>query len=60
MFTSSLVGAPGTPDAQRVALTAGVWRFQPKTHEFEVFAGRHVKSLGVDFDEHGQAITTAA
>ncbi|MBK7644860.1 MAG: DUF1080 domain-containing protein [Planctomycetes bacterium] len=59
VFTNSLVGAPGTPDAQRVKLTAGVWRFQPKTHEFEVFAEGTSNPWGVDFDEHGQAIITA-
>jgi putative membrane-bound dehydrogenase-like protein len=59
VFTHSHVGKPGTPDDQRVTLTAGVWRFHPQTHEFEVFAEGTSNPWGVDFDAHGQAIITA-
>ena len=59
VFTHSKVGKPGTPDDQRVVLTAGVWRVHPKTHEFEVFAEGTSNPWGVDFDEHGQAFITA-
>jgi len=59
VFTHSHVGKPGTPDDQRVTLTAGVWRFHPKTREFEVFSEGTSNPWGVDFDEHGQAIITA-
>ncbi len=59
VFTHSHVGKPGTPDDKRVTLTAGVWRFQPKTREFEVFSEGTSNPWGVDFDAHGQAVITA-
>jgi putative membrane-bound dehydrogenase-like protein len=59
VFTHSRVGQPGTPDAERVVLTAGVWRVHPRTHAFEVFAEGTSNPWGVDFDAHGQAIITA-
>ncbi|MFM1873073.1 MAG: hypothetical protein RL398_2495, partial [Planctomycetota bacterium] len=55
VFTHSRVGAPGTPDAQRVPLNAGVWRFEPKSRAFEVFAWGTSNPWGVDFDDRGQA-----
>ncbi|MEO6807563.1 MAG: PVC-type heme-binding CxxCH protein [Isosphaeraceae bacterium] len=59
VFTHSRVGPPGTPDANRTPLNAGVWRFHPTTHRFEVFAQGTSNPWGVDFDEHGQAFLTA-
>ena len=59
VFTHSKVGKPGTPDAERVVLTAGVWRFHPQTHAFEVFAEGTSNPWGVDFDAHGQAFISA-
>ncbi len=38
VFTHSRVGKPGTPDAQRIPINAGVWRYHPVRHVFEVFA----------------------
>src|SRR5262249_54669813 len=38
VFTHSRVGKPGTPDAKRVPINAGVWRYHPTKHIFEVFA----------------------
>ena len=38
IFTHSKVGKPGTPDDKRTPLNAGVWRYHPQRHEFEVFA----------------------
>ena len=59
VFTNSRVGKPGTPDAERVPLNAGVWRFHPTRRTFEVFAWGTSNPWGVDWDEHGQAIITA-
>ena len=59
VFTHSKVGQPGTPDAERVPLNAGFWRYQPKRHEFEVFAHGTSNSWGFDFDEHGQLFAEA-
>jgi len=59
VFTHSLVGKPDTPKDQRVAINAGIWRYHPTRHEFEVFAHGTSNPWGVDFDDHGQAVLTA-
>jgi putative membrane-bound dehydrogenase-like protein len=59
VFTHSKVGKPGTPTEQRVRLNAGIWRYHPVRHQFEVFAEGTSNPWGVDFDDHGQAFATA-
>ncbi len=59
VFTNSLVGKPGTPKGDRTPLNAGVWRYHPTRHEFEVFAHGTSNPWGVDFDENGEAFVTA-
>ena len=59
VFTHSKVGKPGTPDKDRVPLNAGVWRYHPTQHIFEVFAHGTSNPWGLDFDEHGQAFIEA-
>lgn len=59
VFTHSNVGKPGTPKEQREPLNAGVWRYHPLRHQFEVFAWGSSNPWGVDFDDHGQAFITA-
>ncbi len=59
VFTHSKVGKPGTPDGQRVRINAGVWRYHPLRHEFEVFAHGTSNPWGVDFNAHGEAFVTA-
>ncbi len=59
VFTHSKVGKPGTPDDQRQGLNAGVWRYHPTKHLFEVFAHGTSNPWGVDFDDHGQAFISA-
>ena len=56
VFTHSRVGKPGTPDADRQPINAGIWRYHPKKHIFEVFAHGTSNSWGFDWDEHGQLI----
>ena len=46
VFTHSRVGKPGSPDADRTPLNAGIWRYHPTRHVFEVFAPRHLEPLG--------------
>ena len=58
VFTESLVGKPGTPDGQRVPLRAGVWRYHPMRHEFEVFATGGSNQWGIDFNEAGHLFMT--
>jgi putative membrane-bound dehydrogenase-like protein len=59
VFTNSNVGKPGAPDSERVKLNAGVWRFHPKTHAFEVFAEGTSNPWGLDFNDYGHAFITA-
>lgn len=59
VFTHSRVGKPGTPDEQRVPINAGIWRYHPTKHQFEVFSQGTSNPWGIDFDEHGQAFETA-
>jgi putative membrane-bound dehydrogenase-like protein len=59
VFTHSRVGKPGTPDEQRVALNAGIWRYHPIHHQFEVHAWGTSNPWGIDFNDYGQAFTTA-
>ncbi len=59
VFTHSKVGKPGTPDDERTPLNAGIWRYHPLRHEFEVFAHGTSNPWGVDFDDRGQAVATA-
>ena len=49
------VGAPGTPDDQRVAINCGVWRYHPFTKKFEAVAHGTTNPWGVAFNEYGQA-----
>src|SRR5207237_1005962 len=58
-FTYSNVGKPGAPDSERVRLNAGVWRFHPVTHAFEVFAEGTSNSWGLAFNDYGQGFITA-
>lgn len=58
VFTKSRVGRPGTPDGQRVPLTAGVWRYHPVARTFEVFARGMSNPWGLDFNEHGHLFAT--
>lgn len=59
VFTHSRVGKPGTPDAQRVAINAGIWRYHPTRHIFEVVSHGTSNPWGLDFDQHGEAIIEA-
>jgi putative membrane-bound dehydrogenase-like protein len=59
VFTHSRVGKPGTPDEARTPLNAGVWRYHPVRHVFEVFAHGTSNPWGLDFDQNGEAFVTA-
>lgn len=58
IFNSSKIGKPGAKDSERVHLSAGVWRYHPTKHRFEVFAHGGSNQWGLDFDEHGQMFMT--
>jgi putative membrane-bound dehydrogenase-like protein len=59
VFTHSNVGKPGTPDAERVPLNAGIWRYHPVRKKFEVFAWGTSNPWGVDFNDEGRAFLTS-
>lgn len=59
VFTHSNVGKPGAPDAERQRVNAGVWRYHPFRHEFEVFAHGTSNPWGLDFNDYGHAFITA-
>ncbi|WP_395741799.1 PVC-type heme-binding CxxCH protein [Prosthecobacter sp.] len=59
VFTHSKVGKPGTPDDQRKPINAGIWRYHPTRHEFEIFAEGTSNPWGLDYDQHGEFFVTA-
>jgi putative membrane-bound dehydrogenase-like protein len=59
VFTHSRVGKPGSPDDQRQPINAGVWRYHPVRHEFEIFAHGTSNPWGLDYDQHGEFFVTS-
>lgn len=53
VFTHSNVGKPGAPDAERQRINAGIWRYHPTKHTFEVFARGTSNPWGLDYNAHG-------
>ncbi|WP_229252968.1 PVC-type heme-binding CxxCH protein [Dyadobacter helix] len=58
VFTHSNVGKPGASDAERTKINAGVWRYHPTTHQFEVFAEGSSNPWGIDFNDYGHPFIT--
>ncbi|MCC9603588.1 DUF1080 domain-containing protein [Stieleria sp. JC731] len=58
VFNTSMIGKPGSEDKDRVHLAAGVWRYHPTKHQFEVFAHGGSNQWGLDYDIHGQLFMT--
>lgn len=59
VFTHSRVGKPGVRDRQRTPINAGIWRYHPTRHQFEVFIEGTSNPWGVDFNDRGEAFLTA-
>ncbi len=59
VFTFSNVGKPGTPKAERVSITAAIWRLHPVTRKFERWAEGASNQWGVDWNDHGEAFFEA-
>ncbi len=59
VFTHSNVGKPGAPDSERTKINAGVWRYHPANHQFEVFAEGTSNPWGIDFNDYGHPFITA-
>ena len=58
VFTHSNIGKPGTPEEERQKLRAGVWRYHPVRHEFEIFADGGSNQWGLDFNNVGHLFMT--
>lgn len=58
VFTHSNVGRPGTPEDQRQKINAGVWRYHPTRHEFEIYARGMSNIWGLDFNDYGHPFVT--
>ena len=56
--SDSFVGAPGTPQEQRVHINCGVWRYHPTRKVFEAVAHGTTNPWGLDFDDYGEAYIT--
>ncbi len=54
----SRIGAPGTPEASRIPIHGGIWRYHPSNHRFEVLAHGTTNPWGLDWDEFGEAFFT--
>jgi putative membrane-bound dehydrogenase-like protein len=48
------IGKPGTPDAERVPLRGGVWRYHPRRQLVEVVAHGTMNPWGSDWNEYGE------
>ncbi len=48
------VGKPGTPDAERVDINCGVWRYHPTKKIFETVLHGTTNPWGIDYDDWGQ------
>ncbi len=58
ILATSHVGPPGTPDARRVAINCGIWRYHPTRKVFEAVAHGTTNPWGFDYDAHGQMFFT--
>jgi putative membrane-bound dehydrogenase-like protein len=58
VFNLAHIGKPGAPEKERTELRAGVWRYHPVRHKFEIFAHGGSNPWGLDFDERGQIFMT--
>jgi putative membrane-bound dehydrogenase-like protein len=58
ILATSLVGKPGTSEAERVAINCSVWRYHPVHANFEAVAHGTTNPWGLDFDQYGEAFIT--
>ena len=59
IFTNSKVGKPGAPDAERVPINAGVWRYHPQRKVFERWCEGVSNQWGIDWNDQGEAFFAA-
>ncbi len=53
VFTHSTVGKPGAKAAERQKINAGIWRYHPTKHVFEVFCHGTSNPWGLDYNQYG-------
>ena len=53
VFTHSNVGKPGAKDSERTKINAGIWRYHPTKHVFEVFCHGTSNPWGLDYNQYG-------
>ena len=58
VFNHSLIGQPGVVNEERVEMRAGVWRYHPVSHQFEIFSTGCSNQWGIDFNEVGHLFIT--
>ena len=58
ILSNSLLGRPGTADADRVKINCGVWRYHPTRQVVEAVAHGTTNPWGLDFDDYGQMFIT--
>jgi putative membrane-bound dehydrogenase-like protein len=58
VFNTALIGKPGSTEAERTPLRAGVWRYHPTRHVFEIFAHGGSNQWGLDFNDAGHLFMT--
>ncbi len=59
VFTHSNVGKPDAKDKDRQRINAGIWRYHPTKHSFEVFAHGTSNPWGLDYNQHGDFFAEA-
>lgn len=56
--STSSIGAPGTPEKDRIAMNCAIWRLHPERKTFEVFCHGGTNPWGLDWNEDGQLFYT--
>ena len=58
ILLTSKVGRPGTPDAERLPVNVGIWRFHPVRHLVEMVTYGGTNPWGLDWNEEGEGFFT--
>ncbi len=58
ILSNSKLGKPGTPDAERLPINCGVFRYHPTQKKIEAVAHGTTNPWGLDFDQFGEAFIT--
>lgn len=58
VFNTSAIGKPGAEANDRVTMRAGVWRYHPVRHVFEVFCHGGSNQWGLDYNSNGHLFMT--